>query len=277
MKISAICLHYRHLDNTVKCITSLKRAFALQKNLKFEVIIVNNNPQEKLDEIDFSIPVTIIQTKKNLGFAGGNNVGIRQALKKRPDYILLINNDVVVRPKFLKPLLQVFQKDKQAGIVAPAVEHYQKNKKFFGLEGHIHWWQGICKHRNLTYLPQKEISAEFVSACCMLIKREVFQKAGLLPEKYFLYLEDVDYCLSVRKAGFRIYLQPQAVIFHKGGQSFKHPVKKIFYSFSSNLLFIWRWVPKYQKLTAFIFILFFYPYLVLLWSWHQWKKNSKRN
>lgn len=270
MKIGVVCLHYKSKKNTLACLKALKISL---KKKRYQIYLVNNNPGEKFEKESLGSRVKLIESEKNLGFAGGNNLGIKQALKDKCDYILLINNDALVYLDFFKPLLEVFRKKKKAGIVGPTIEHYQNDIKFYGHEGCIDWWKGICRHRNLQSPDKKLVKAEFVSGCCMLIKRSVFEIAGLLPAKYFLYLEDVDFCLKTSRAGFEIFLEPASVIYHKGSQSFNNPVEKLAYSFKSNFLFISRHFPWPNKLTAYIFIACYYPYLALLWTAVKWKRK----
>ena len=261
MKLAIVCLHYHYLKDTIACLTSLKENL---KGVDYKIFLVNNNPQEKISKKAFPKLVELIQTGANLGFAGGNNLGIKASLALRPDFVLLINNDAVVKEGFLTPLIEIFQKDPKAGLVAPAIVHYKNGKKQFGLEGHINHWLGICRHRNLNYLPKKEIRTEFVSGCCLLIKKDVFVKVGFFPEQYFLYFEDVDYCLQSKKAGFRIYLQPQSLVFHKQNRSFKRDINNLILNFKSNLIFVGRWFPWPKRIIASLYLILFYPGLIII-------------
>jgi len=261
MRLAIVCLHYHHLKDTIACLASLKKNL---RGVNYKIFLVNNNPHEKISKKALPESVELIQASDNLGFAGGNNLGIKASMAFRPDYVMLINNDAVVKKGFLEPLVEIFQKDPKAGLVAPAVVHYRKGKKQFGLEGHINRWLGICRHRNLNYLPKKEIRAEFVSGCCLLIKKDVFVKVGFLPEQYFLYFEDVDYCLQAKKAGFKIYLQPQSLVFHKQNRSLKGDINSLILNFKSNLVFVRRWFPWPKRIIASIYLTLYYPGLILI-------------
>jgi len=261
MRLAIVCLHYHHLKDTIACLTSLKKNL---EGVDYKIFLVNNNPLEKICKKDLPQLLELIEAGANLGFSGGNNLGIKQSLDLRPDYVLLINNDALVKKGFLTSLVDIFQKDPKAGLVAPAIVHYRNGRKQYGLEGHINRWLGICRHRNLNYLPKKEIRAEFVSGCCLLIKKDVFVKVGFLPEQYFLYFEDVDYCLQVKKAGFRIYLQPQSLVFHKQNRSFKEDINNLILNFKSNLVFVSRWFPWPNKIIAFLYLIIFYPGLIII-------------
>ena len=112
---------------------------------------------------------------------------------------------------------------------------------------------------------------QFVSFACVLIKREVFEKIGLLNELYFMYLEDVDYCLTAGKAGFQCFIDPRVKVKHETSSSFSIPTQKLKFSFISQFKFINRWLKFPQKIYAYIYMIFFYSYLYLLWTYQFYK------
>lgn len=208
-KVFIIVLHYKNWDNTNECLKSLE-------NLdydNFEKIVIDND-------------------KENPGFAGGNNIGIKKALKKKADYILLLNNDTVVEPRFLKELVKKGESDEKAGILGP-------------IGGKINWLytKGVHVTKNNDY----------ISGVCMLVKRQVIEKIGLMPEKYFLYFEDVDWCLKARRAGYKCILVPEAKIWHKVSSSAKaESFPYIYYHFRNGLLLAKRNAPLFIKILAYL-------------------------
>lgn len=217
-----------------------------------------------------------MNSHSNIGFAAGNNKAIREALKNGSDYILIINPDVRVSNRFFTPLLKHFS-DSKVGIVAPAIYHTQKDKKIYGLDGKVDWKYAKPEHRNLPSVKNlKPTFSEFVTFACALISKNTFKKAGLLDEGYFMYFEDVDYCLTAIRVGKRIILDPSVVVSHNTSSSFKRPTQKLVISFKSHLRFIKKWLSFPKRIIPYIFTFINYPYLYFLWTYHGIKyKNGK--
>lgn len=272
LKVAVIALNYRHPDDTIACIGAIMKSDLPPGSL---LICVDNSPVDSADLISQKLPgIHLIKSEKNLGFAGGNNLGIKYALKKGASHILIINPDVRIGKIFFKPLLSAFEKDTKTGLVAPAIKHYQNGQLRYGLEGFLDWRLSVARHINLPELPPKVIRpAQFVTFACVLIKSSVFQKVGLLDEGFFMYLEDVDYCLRVALAGYKIFLQPQAIVNHKTSSSFKKATDKLFISFKSQIRFINKWRPFPKNIIPLFYAFLFYPYLYLLWTYFDIKKQ----
>jgi len=233
-KVFIIVLHYKNWKDTKECLVSLK-------NLNydnFEIVVIDND-------------------KKNRGFAGGNNIGIKQGLKKGADYILLLNNDTIVEPGFLKKLVEVGESDKKAGILGPIIYEYQSDKIHFA-GGKINWLytKGIhisTKRSDQPFQPSSVNEVDYITGACMLVKREVIEKIGLMPEEYFLYLEDVDWCLKARKAGYKCILVPSAKIWHKVSASAKAgSFSYIYYHTRNGLLLAKKNAPFFIKILVYL-------------------------
>ncbi len=272
VKVAVVVLNYLHHQDTVGCIKALLESDPPPDS---QIICVDNSPNDSADIIRKALPgVHIVKSSKNLGFAGGNNLGIKYALEQGASHVLIINPDVLVGKTFFSPLLSVFRNESKAGLVAPAIKHYQNNQLFYGLEGSIDWRLTIAKHVNLQTLPPMSLRpAQFVTFACVLVKVEVFQKVGLLDERFFMYLEDVDYCLQAGKAGYKIFLNPAVIVDHKTSSSFKKPTDKLPISFKSQIRFINKWQPFPKNIPPMVYAFLFYPYLYLLWSYFDIKKK----
>jgi GT2 family glycosyltransferase len=273
-KVAAVILNYKHLDDTLSCLSSLKKT---DQGKTVTYFVVDNSPTKETAKLfKKSYPeVVYISSPTNPGFAGGNNLAIRQILKKDFTHILIINPDVTVGKRFFNPLLKHFQ-DKKIGIVAPTIVHTQKNLKMYGLEGKVNWQLAKPEHRNIFNLRSKKpISCEFVTFACVLISTENYRKVGLLDESYFMYFEDVDYCLSTKKMGFKIILDPSVLISHETSSSFAHPTQKLKINYKSHLHFINKWLSPLKRLKPLIYVFFLYPYLYLLWTYHELKYRPK--
>jgi len=215
LKVSIILLNWNNPYDTVECIESLKEI----SYPNYEIIVVDNNStDDSIKELENIRNIQLIRNDSNLGFAGGNNVGIEYALKRSSDLILLLNNDTVVDRDFLSVLVGRAVGKKNVGIIGSKIYNYSEPAKIWSAGG------GITKltKRTFQYGENKsdekkfnrEMEVDFLSGCCMLIKREVFERIGLLDAEYFMYYEDVDFCLRAKKFCKVIYT-PGAIIWHK--------------------------------------------------------------
>lgn len=266
-KIYCLVLNYNHHLDTEICVNSLLSS-DVPKNTK--IIIIDNSPTTKSAKYlqDKFPKITIIKNKQNLGFAGGNNIGIKMAIANKATHVLIINPDVIVGKKIFVRLLQDFDKYPRLGLVAPAIKHYQGTQQFYGLAGHLDWSTTKATHTNLRTLPQttKLRFGDFVTFACVLIKSEVFRETGLLDERYFMYLEDVDYCLMAGQKGLTSAVDMSVVVNHNTSSSFSKPTDKLKISFFSQLKFITKWCQFPTNIQPYLYALGFYPYLYLLWS-----------
>lgn len=264
-KISLIILHYSNKELTFRCLESVRRLET--PDFKLQVIVVNNNPQENLSDLkkkfgDFAF----IKTERNLGYAEGNNAGIRQALKDGADYIVLLNNDTEMAKDFMVQLIKVAETKKKAGILAPKIyfapgyefhqDRYQKSeqgKVIWFAGGRVDWANIATPHLGVDEVDQGQYDqikkTEFISGCAMMVKREVLEKIGLLEGKYFLYFEDADFCQRAMRAGFALFYVPAAKVWHKVAASSEiggdlHD----YFMVRNQLLFGWRFAPLRAKL-----------------------------
>lgn len=232
MKAFILLLNTNGKKDTVECLKSLRTT-----NTSFKVIVVDNASTDgSVKAIKKKFPgVEIIENKINLGFAGGNNVGIRYALKKRADEIMLLNNDTIVPPGLIKNLVS-----NSSDVTGCILKFYRNGEVFYDLGGHINWWIGRASHEEVRSVSEIEPrTPDYVSGAAMRIRRKVIEKIGLLDERFFIYYEDADFCTRAKKAGFKIAVEPNAIIFHKisafrGRRSFF----SVYHNLRSNLLFI---------------------------------------
>ena len=182
-------------------------------------------------------PLIFIQTGDNLGFAGGNNVGIRFTIKQGADYILVLNNDTVVKPRFIEELIKCY--DKKTGIHAPIVFNYYNPSKIHSSGGEFSIVKGTYS-TSIKKIKNNIKETSFIPGCCWLIKNEIFKKFGLIDEKYFLYSEDVDFCYRLKQAGYKLKVIPSSVIFHNKIKETMGNISplKLYYFHRSKLMFI---------------------------------------
>jgi hypothetical protein len=230
-KVFVIILHWNNQSDTLECLESLKKI----DYPNYQVVVIDNGSKEKfrVQRLDLNgtegSKVKIIYNQKNLGFAGGNNVGIRYALEKGADYVLLLNNDTIVSQDFLKKLVDSGESNKKIGLLGPKI-YFVPYQRFLSVQGfaddsqriwfaggQINWLSNQGKMKgygeidrgHYDHPPVQE--TEYITGCCLLIKRAVVEKIGLLPEDYFLYYEDTAWSLEARRAGYKCIFVPAAM------------------------------------------------------------------
>jgi hypothetical protein len=218
-----VILNWNGFKDTSELLESLSKI--THTNHKITVVDNNSSPGE-VEKIEsaYGDKLHVIRCKENLGFSGGNNVGIKYSLEEKSDYILLLNNDTTVQPDFLEILVNKFETENQAGIIAPRINYYDEPKKIWSEGGKISRIRGsgfAYSDKLEADVDTTDKSVTFVSGCCMLVKPEVFLKVGLFDENYFLYTEDTDLCLRTMKSGYKIFVAPESKIFHKINSSTK--------------------------------------------------------
>lgn len=238
-RVSLIVLAWNGLKLTLEALKSIEGLEA--KRVKAETIVVDNGStdgtEQKLRNHKLSnMPFKLIRNPQNLGFAQGNNVGIKDALKAGADYVLLLNNDVVLPKNLLSQLIGVAQKEKKAGIFSPKIyfasgfefhrERYkpsERGKVIWFAGGKIDWDNVLSSHRGVDKVDKGEYEkvqeTDFATGACMLVKRQVFEKIGLFDPAYFLYWEDADFCQRANRAGFKTLYAPPTHLWHKNAGS----------------------------------------------------------
>ena len=218
-----VLVNYNGYELTKDCLVSLDAI----KYINSKIIVIDNastdSSAENLSEME---GIDFIANGTNDGFVGGNNIGIKFALERGAKYILLLNNDTIVEPDFLNELVLAMETDQKIGVTGCKIMNYYDKDRIWSAGGGIRKWTkktfqyGEGKRDDGSYDEAREV--DFLSGCCLLIRREVIEKIGLLDNDYFMYYEDVDYCLRTKKAGFTVNYVPESVIWHKiGGSSNK--------------------------------------------------------
>lgn len=235
--ISIILVNYESPKLTKMCLKSLQELRA--EDFDYSIIVVDNASQEPLT-LPASLKadnISVIRSESNLGFTGGNNLGITYAAEHyNPDYICLLNNDTTVDPDFLTELYQCLESKETGGMVSPKIyfapgyeyhsEAYSKAELgqviWYG-GGSIDWSNLIAFHQGVDELDRGHLDLthpiDFCTGCCTLISREVLETSGLLDDKFFLYYEDADLSIRARKKGFNVLYCAQAKVWHHNGGS----------------------------------------------------------
>ncbi|MBI3956290.1 glycosyltransferase family 2 protein, partial [Candidatus Gottesmanbacteria bacterium] len=233
--VAIILVNWNGKNDTLACLASLRQVKSQKSKVK-SIIVDNGSSDNSVEAIRKNFPdVEVIETCRNLGFSGGNNVGIRHALEKRADFVWLLNNDTMVDKMALGALTDVF-KDSAVSVAGSKIyfapghefhkERYQKTelgKVIWYAGGLIDWENMYASHRGVDEVDKGQYDrveeTPFVTGCSMMVKKEVFEKIGLLDEKFFAYLEDLDFCLRAKCAGYKLLYVPQSVVWHENAGS----------------------------------------------------------
>ncbi|PIR99151.1 hypothetical protein COT87_00960 [Candidatus Collierbacteria bacterium CG10_big_fil_rev_8_21_14_0_10_44_9] len=254
MKIAIIILHYGHVATTKKCLQDLKSKIGDNQ------VILINNTQDNIVELTKIIANTkLINNPKNLGFAAGVNQGIKLALKdKSITYFFLMNNDLSIGFGSFAQLLLTFNKFETAGIVSPVLHHHNR----FDWGGKYNKWSGMVKHKNWENKPKTIQSVAHVAGAAMLISRDLVDKIGFLDERFFLYFEDLDYCLRAKAAGFTTHINPDVVAEHATSAS-SNLFARTKYQWISHFKFVTKHLFRLAYPTAYLYDLIVYPFWLL--------------
>lgn len=260
-KVSIVVLTWNGRSLTLDCLESL--AAVTYPNT--EVVVVDNASsdgtaaaiQERFDQ-----RFTIIVNDRNLGFSGGNNVGIRRALQEGCDYVLLLNNDTIVDAGLVEALVDVFRDHPDTGVAGPKIYYAQPPDQIWFAGAEVFLSRGTARHigiRETDCGQHDEIrEVDYITGCALMARREVFEAIGLLDDSYRAYYEDADFCLRARRRGYAIRYAPRGVVWHKissstGGQV---SARKIQQKLKSSMKFFGRYASPHHWLTIpfFFFI-----------------------
>jgi len=247
-KVYTIILNWNNYEDTKKCLESLQEA--TYPNLS--VIIVDNaSDDESGKRLQAEFPhFRFIFNEKNLGFARGCNVGIRAALKDETcAYVLLLNNDAVVTQNFLEKAVDVAERNPLIGLVGGKILQSPQSRKIWYAGGYINCWRGQNVNRGFDETDDGRYDTPgetgFITGALMLIKREVIERVGLLPEEYFFGVEEWDYSLTVQRAGYKLHYVPEFIIYHSAdGSHWNLDPKFAYNSFRNKLIFQEKFLPR---------------------------------
>lgn len=267
--VSLVTLNYNQAAVTCALLASTRRL----TYPRFEVIVVDNgSPEDPMALIEQGrYPhVRVVKTGMNLGFAGGNNVGLQHA---QGDYVLFLNNDTEVTPNLIEQLLQPFADDPTVGVVCPKIWFYSHPGMIqYAGYGSLNPYTGQVRPIGTHEADQGQYDesgvTNFAHGAAMLVSRRAIEQAGPMPELYFLYYEELDWSRRIQQAGYRIYYQATALIYHKESISVgrRNPLK-VYYHTRNRLLFMRRNVGGWPLLVFFLhFTCLAFPKAVALYT-----------
>ncbi len=246
-KVFVILLNWNNWNETQECLESLGKVTCDN----FQVVIVDNgSSSEERNKIKGA---HTIYNEANLGFAGGNNAGIKYALEQGADYVMLLNNDTIVAPDFLTELVKVAESNPSFRILGSRIYKYGTDEVVFD-GGSVNKWLNKAEHtmhntQHITYFP-----VDYITGAAMLIRRELIEKIGLMREEYFLYYEDVDWCLRAQKAGYKCMVVPESHVWHKVSATTREGSPSYIYYHTRNALMLAKFNGNFIQKTAAYFI-----------------------
>lgn len=273
-EISIITVNYNGLNDTCELIESLKRC-----SLSHEIIVVDN--ASKINEaivLKEKYPhVITIRSEKNLGFSGGNNLGICQAKGK---YIFLLNNDTFIEDDSFQYLIDRLESNTNIGCVSPKIRFAfpPRNIQFAGYLP----LTTLTLRNDLIGFGEEDIgqyettySTPYCHGAAMMVKKEVIEKVGYMPEIYFLYYEELDWCTQMAKAGYELWYEPKCTVYHKESQSTGRGSNlRTFYLTRNRLLYAWRNRYGITRWVAILYQLFIAAPKNILYSLLRRKSDS---
>lgn len=222
IRLWIVVLHYNDATDTRACLRSLRDAEETKETVNI-LVVDNGSRDESLSQLknEFAAQIEFLSTARNLGYAGGNNLGVQHALKNGATLILLLNNDTIVARDFITTILQAAEQQPEIGMWGMKIFYLHEPERIWYAGGEVQTWLGRTRHfgfnRHDSAAFQREREVDFITGCALLVRAEVFAKLGLLDETLFLYYEDADFCRRALRAGIRMCYLPNAVLWHKVG------------------------------------------------------------
>jgi hypothetical protein len=256
--ISIVTLTWNTTEVTCDFLRSLNDHGTYQN---LEVIVVDNGSKEDPTPVFKAIypDVKVILNGRNLGFTGGNNVGIRAA---KGDFLFIVNNDTEVTPGLLEGLLEIFAQYPDAGIVSPKFHYFfQKGTIEYAGYNTVNIFTGRngmigCREQDQGQYNEVKVT-NYAHGGGMMVPRKVIDEVGGLPEDFFIYYEEFDWCDQIKRKGYKVYYQPKSLIYHKESMTTgKASPFKTFYHTKNRIYYMRRNAPKVGLLVFYAYFTF---------------------
>lgn len=256
-KVFIIILNFNSFEDTKECLISLQEI----DYSNYEIVVVDNSSTdssyEKLKK-EFC-EYNIIKCNENLGYANGNNIGIKYALEKGADYVCILNNDVVVENNFLTKIIKIMEESKDIGLAGPCICNYEDKNIIQAMGANINLYSGLTqgKYKGYRYndIPHRDALVDYLGGACFVCRKEVFEKIGLIPENYFLFFEETEFCYKAGKKGYKLLCVYESKIYHKGSSTISKYNGLSYYFLNRNrVVFIRRNANLLEKIIFSVYI-----------------------
>lgn len=248
--VGCVIVNWNGSQDTIRCLSALR----LVSYPRLLVVIVDNGSTDNsMELIQAAYPdICLIATGRNLGFAGGNNVGIREVIRRGVDYAWLLNNDTQPSPRSLRELVGVAERDFKLGAVGSLLRYASNPEKVQAWGGGwINLWTGYCSHAT-----SHTKRLDFLTAASVLVRRAALEDVGLLDDRFFLYWEDAELCFRLRNHGWNLGVASNAVVLHNANASASRSPMAIERYYTCSAI---RFLTQYAHIPivgAFLFLLF---------------------
>jgi len=291
MKVSIVTVNFNQPKVTEELLATIPVAEDM------EVIVIDNGSDtDHTAEWRTKYPaIKFIRSEENLGFAGGNNIGLKAA---KGDYLFLVNNDTEFTPDLVQKLADVLDEHPEAGMISPKIKYFS-NKNMIQYAGYTPLNFYTCRN---TCIGLREIdkgqydnyigATAYCHGSAMMVRKEAIEKAGLMNENFFLYYEELDWCEHIKRAGYQAWVCTEAVIYHKESVSVgKKSRMKEYFMNRNRILFIRRNASWLKKAVFYLYFLSFvvprnvvnyvkeknYNYIPTLFSAVWWNFTNNKN
>lgn len=274
-KVCIVILNYNNFEDTIECVQSLRSAINSEK---YKIVIVDNaSTNDSVSKLNNILsPIEIIVSSENRGYAHGNNIGIKYAEQAGYEYICILNNDTIIDVDFIETCKNELKNSAQVAFVSPALVEYKDNNLIQSTGGDIFINKGIVTLKNhgarRIELPPK-IESDYIGGACIMFRTSILKNIGYIPENYFLFFEETEWCYKAQKMGYKNICLTDSYIYHKGSVSIKSVSGLQEYLMARNrVVFVRRNIDSRIKYYCFLIYLFLQQgYHFLL------RKNNAKN
>lgn len=264
--VAVVVLNWNGCADTLDCINSLEGCTYSATRV---YVVDNGSDDESLKVLRPLSRVgkgfSLIEVGCNLGFSGGNNVGIRQAVSDGADYVMLLNNDTVVDPDFIQPLVDMLTQHADVGVVTSKIYFAYPSKRVWFFGGYMDRNRGIGgpmqgQHDDVGQY-QSVVDCDYATGCVLMTRAEVFAEIGLLDDAYFYLCEDADFCFRVSDAGYRVVAVGASVVWHKVSASMSNGEEsplRLYFRARNQLLLVRKNRKNYRVVGDKIWMIYFH-------------------
>lgn len=241
VRIAVVIVNWNRRSDTMRCIESLVKSAYRSLDI---TVVDNASTDDSVSTIREAFRyVQIIQNQQNLGFAEGNNVALRKVISSDYEFVLLLNNDALVAPDAITQMMTVLDANPDVGVVGPAICYLNSSQVVWSAGGRVDWLTGNVTspyyNRMIDALPSVPYEVDHASGCCLLIRTAAIRAAGLLDPRFFMYYEESEWCVRIRRSGYGLMICPGARVWHDINPRVQEGSPSIAYYMTRNhLLFL---------------------------------------
>jgi GT2 family glycosyltransferase len=232
-EVAIVILNWNNLEDTLECIESLRRS----SFRSFRMIVVDNGSTDGSQAALREVPdIELVEIEHNIGPTRGLNVGVKRALEGACDYVVPMNNDIVVHEEMVARLVAVAEGDPLVGVAGPKMYYFEPPDLLWFAGGTVSRWRGKSKHIGFkqrdTGQHDRLREIDYVGGAAVLVRRAVYEQIGGENPAFFIYFNDTDFCMRAKAAGWKVVYAPDAILWHKVSAAIVH--ESPYYWFNKN-------------------------------------------